>query len=107
MKKALDIPATFTLGGRTWQVIEEDQSSIKEDIGFGCEIYDMAQIFLYRNNLGHPVPDERKEYTYVHEIVHAALDELCYKELSNDEAFVNRLSHALHQILTTGEGTLE
>ena len=104
MKKNLVIPKTFELGGRTWTVDMAEQSTMLEGASFGIEIYDLAKIHLYKKHSGFDVPRERIERTYLHEVLHAALDETQYKDLSNDEVFVSRIANALHQIFVTSEG---
>lgn len=42
-----------------------------------------------------------KVRTFMHEIMHCALEQLSYDKLSGDEKFVDQIGSALHQIITT------
>jgi len=106
MKNRLQIPKTFELGGRTWTVTYTKQPPMEIVHSSGLEIYVFSQIKLFGTNHGHAVSRETLEVTLMHEYLHAALDEMQYQKLSEDEDFIERLSKALHQILTSAQGTL-
>lgn len=47
------------------------------------------------------MPQSHLHHTLCHEITHAVLDHIGREDLSQDEAFVDLLSNALFQVLTT------
>lgn len=47
--------------------------------------------------------DIEKERTFFHEVLHCALEQLSYHNLSDDEKFVDQLANALHQIIKTSK----
>jgi len=90
----MEIPKSFKLFGETYkvrQVVKVD----KED-SWG-EITNKNIIRIKKG-----INQEQKEQTFLHEILHASLDNLGYEKLSSDEIFVDTLAKALHQILTSG-----
>lgn len=98
------IPKTFELGGRTWTIAYREQSTPTEGNRMGFSVYDQSAITLFRKELGITLSAESIGATYIHEVFHSILDECDYAALSNDEAFVNRVSRALYQVLVTGQG---
>lgn len=106
-KKTFCIPASFTLGGRTWSVRMAEQTSATETTKLGHSVYDLAEITIYKQIAGHALPIDAKQKTFVHELLHAVLDDAYYRELSNDEAFVDRIASGLYQALTSQEGSAQ
>ncbi len=47
------------------------------------------------------MPESHLHHTLCHEVTHAVLDTIGREDLSQDEAFVDLLSNALYQVLTT------
>lgn len=47
------------------------------------------------------LPHDDQIRTFMHEIMHCALEQLAYDKLSGDEKFVDQIGSALHQIITT------
>lgn len=92
----MKIPKTFCLFGKTWKV-KQLWTVDAEDSRGECD-YSHSSISVKRN-----LEQSEKEVVLIHEILHAALDSLEYEELSNDEVLIERLSKALHQILTTAK----
>lgn len=90
------IPKKFKLFGRTFRITHPHK--IDKGSSWGSCDYGKASIKILRR-----LSDEDKEQTYLHEMTHAILDGLEYKELSEDEKFVDLFSKALHQVLTTQE----
>lgn len=91
-----NIPHTFQIFGKTikvkqpWKVDKEDSR--------GEWLYSTSTIKVKRS-----LDIEEKEVVFIHEALHAALDTLEYNDLSHDEAFIERLSKVLHQIIKTAK----
>ena len=103
-KKTLQIPKTFELGGRTWTVMYREQTTPTEGNRLGFSVYDKGEVTLFRKELGVALAEETVGATFFHEVFHSVLDECDYATLSNDEAFVNRVSRALYQVFVTSKG---
>lgn len=92
------IPNSFTLGGLNFHT--EIVESI-DDTGLGRAYNSLGLIKLAQYLHGRPIPQDSKERTFYHELVHAILDELGQKELSNNETFVDSFSSLLYQFEVT------
>lgn len=93
----INIPKEFKLFGLTFKVTQPWKID-KTDNHWG-ECYIANKTIKVKRNLN----KEQKEITYLHEVIHAILDMNEYDDLSNDEAFVERFSKGLHQVLTTSK----
>lgn len=101
--KRLPIPKTFKLFGHTIRVARNKKMDTELDARgwIGMSEFTKNRIGLHRSETEfHP---EVLEQTFWHEAVHMLLDKLNYTELSRDEDFVNRVSEAIYQILTTSK----
>lgn len=95
----LPIPKKFQILGHTYKVKLLKKVNGGKDHG---EVDDNKKIVrLERESTEQPL--SKVEETWLHEMVHAILDELAYHKLSDDEIFVERFSKALHQALKTSE----
>lgn len=88
------IPKKFNIFGETYTVkqlvkIDKDNSWGEHD-----PVKNTIKILKSLN-------EQQKEQTFYHEVLHVILYNLGYEELDNDEIFIDRISKALHQILTT------
>lgn len=88
----------FKLGYRdyTVQYVEDI-----DDNGLGRTYSMLGIIKLATSWNGRFLPEDSVEQTLYHEVVHAILDELGYKELSDDETFVQGFSLLLQQFENT------
>jgi hypothetical protein len=95
----LDIPTEFKIFGQTIKV-DINNMLIEEEGSIGQARMRKNLIVLQcHDRLGRP--DTQLEQTYLHEVLHHVLGNLGYDKLGDDELFVDQLSHALHQVLTT------
>jgi hypothetical protein len=92
------IPTTFILGGLTFKV--EFIESI-DDVGLGRTKNCLGKIILANKWYGFVIPDDGKERTFYHELVHSILEEIGYKELTNNEQFIDSFSAMLYQFEMT------
>jgi hypothetical protein len=92
------IPNTFTLGGLNFHT--EIVDSI-DDTGLGRVINCLGTIRIAKKFYGKDIPQESQERNFYHEVVHAILDEIGYKELSNNEQFTDAFSSLLYQFEAT------
>jgi predicted SprT family Zn-dependent metalloprotease len=103
------IPESFKLHGQT--ILVEYALDLAYTQGaYGTANFDQNIIQLQPENLGHPIPKEMVEQTFIHEVVHHILNHMDGKyanDLKDDEEFVERFSKLLHQMLITQTGELK
>ncbi len=92
----MEIPRNFSLFGETYKVRQVVKVDKKDSWGESDRVKNIIRIKKGLNQ-------EQKEQTYLHEVLHVALDNLGYEEYSDDEVFVDTMAKALHQILTSGK----
>lgn len=92
----MQIPKKFSLFGETYKVRQVIKVDREDNWG---EIDRTKNIIRIKKGLN----QEQREQTFLHEVLHASLDNLGYEKLSDDEVFVDTLAKALHQILTSGK----
>jgi len=90
---------SFELGSVKFniKVVEE----INEGKGLGRTFPAQALITVAKTSYNKILPNDAKEQTFHHELVHAILDTLGYYKLSNNEKFVQSFSVLLHQYMVT------
>jgi hypothetical protein len=90
------IPKEFKIFGETYKV---KQLAKIDKLGSWGEHNPNKNVIKILKSLN----DEQKQQTFYHEILHVILYNLKYDELNEDEVFIDRLSKALHQIITTSK----
>lgn len=95
------IPKTFTLGGITWKVRVKKRllDANRDELRGECD-WNKSIIYLAGVDEGKPVPEDIKEQTLYHELIHAILITMDHP-LKYDEAFVQTFSTLLHQFEKT------
>lgn len=92
----------FKLGAVKWKiVINNEKLDYKQR--YGESDYDTSTITLQTKSLKENRTETAIEHTLYHEVVHAILDTMEERELSNNEKFVQQFSLLLHQFEKTKE----
>ena len=91
------IPKSFKLGGHTIKVVN---IPIKR-WDYGEQVLAMWIPNDARIEMRGDLTGTHRQQVFLHEAVHAILDNCSYYELSGNEEFVDRVSTMLHQMLTT------
>lgn len=60
---------------------------------------DIQTIYLQKNTRKRPTSREVQEQAFLHEVVHAMLNNLGYDKLSANEKLVDQLASLIHQLL--------
>jgi len=92
------MPNNFTLGGLNFHTEIVDNI---DNTGLGRTINCTGLMKIAQKFYGQAIPQDSQERTFYHELTHAILDELGYRELSNDEKFVDSFSSLLYQFEVT------
>jgi hypothetical protein len=92
------IPKQFNLISRTYKVIQLPKVINNGESVLGQCKSDLGILELRKN-----LKKELKEHTFLHETTHAILESLGYRELSEDEKFVDSFSNALYQVIKTSK----
>ena len=100
--KAIPIPTSLMLGGKTIKVVYDDAVSHREGIN-GDIHHEMGTIRLQPDRQGRPTPQDDIERVFLHELTHGVLFTIGKMELARDEELVNAFSNVLHQALKTAE----
>lgn len=91
----MNIPSTFKIAGQKWSVVYDNDLLAKDgEYGHCHEVTNTITL-----QTPGPIPKERVEATFLHELLHAIFHELGYDTLTNDEKLVNSFSTLLHQAL--------
>lgn len=89
MMNNIKIPKSFYIGGQKMRVvIGQDQCLRSSDLG-------LCQLAKGVINISPDQTDDSMQNTFVHELIHAALDTLGRYSDSNDECFVSSLASVL------------
>ena len=99
------IPATFKLFGQTITV-EHRSTMLTDDDALGQACYRLNKLYLTPSGTTFPIPREREERAFTHELVHFILN-LMGSDLYTNEEFVDRFALLLHQYMTTQQGELK
>lgn len=99
----MKIPESLKIMGRTFK-IEYDKTLSRERDSSGLICIDEGKIKILPDREEHRRCKDALIETLLHEIIHVAMYSLSYKELFNDENFVERLAHILHEIIPQIEG---
>lgn len=94
----LKIPTSFQLASCDWKV---DNVEDIDDRGLGRTYSPLGLIKLANTWQGKIIAEDAKLNTFYHELVHAMLDTSEYKDLSNDEPFVQALANLFIEYLKT------
>lgn len=94
-----EIPNEFYIGAQKWTVKFTDELLASDDEFGSCNTVTNT-IVLDGSKC---IPDSRKEATFLHELLHAILNEMGHAELFKDEQFIDTLSTFLHQALTSSK----
>ena len=95
------IPIKFTLGGTEYRVKIED-SSIDNAVVAQVS-YPEALVSISSRSKGKQCTDDYMEASFYHELVHAMLETMGKRNLSEDEELVEWLANQLHQFMKTAE----
>lgn len=95
------IPNTFSVGGLNYNVIFEEFLRYGEEYGHwdGTK----CTIHIAKTAGSEEMTEERKQQTFFHELIHAALDAIGEDELNDNEQFIDALSNVLYQAIKTME----
>lgn len=85
----IKIPNKVKINGLKYEI---EHKKLEEE--YGSISYENMKIEIEENI--HP---QQQELTFIHELLHAILEALYYRDLNNDEKFVEDLSRCLHQVL--------
>lgn len=105
--KDIKIPSSVNIGGQEIRVVIVDENEKdsplnnrnSEFYGF-CGLWDMRAGTIYLNSILSP---SMMYNTFIHEVLHAALDTLGYYKVSANEIMVNSLAAVLTEALTTAK----
>ncbi len=100
MKHAVGIPRKFELLGQTVYVRFDPELNAKRDL-WGVSIYRLNEIRIQPSTEGHRRAQDDVEQTFWHECMHFILNRLGEDELARNEALVDRIAGAIHQVITT------
>lgn len=92
----MNIPSSFKIAGQKWNVVY-DKDLLAKDGEYG-HCHEVTNTIVLQSS--GPIPYERVEATFLHELLHAIFHEIGYDTLTNDEKLVNSLSTLLHQALS-------
>ena len=95
----MTIPESIQLLGVTVPVIPLVQDTKHRRQILGEASYVDKTIHLADACRGTPVPQQLKEHTFFHELLHQVLNSAGYGEQNEDEQFVDLVSGLLHQAL--------
>lgn len=90
----MTIPTSFELGGTTWKVVQRKR--LKGRYG-DCDI-NKQQIQIKAD-----IPNDLKEQTFYHELVHAIQIAMGYNSDDHDEVFTDAFAVFLHQFVKTAK----
>jgi Zn-dependent peptidase ImmA (M78 family) len=93
------IPEEFYIAGQKWVVKYTDDLLVADDEYGSCNVVTNT-IILDGSKC---IPDSRREATFIHELLHAILNEMGHVELFKDEQFIDTLSTLIHQALITAK----
>ncbi len=99
----MKIPTSFKLFGQKISVVFE--KSLNGQFGNAGEArYTENKIALMPDIEGvHNRPDDYQEQVFCHELTHHILNQMCERDLNNNEKFVDIFGSLLHQALSTAE----
>jgi hypothetical protein len=98
----MKIPESFTLFAQNIQVIEDCDLIYRTD-NRGEQRPRENIILIQPPTPSVPMPHEKIEQTFCHELTHYLFEYSGKPELSLDEKYVEIFSHLLHQALTTAK----
>lgn len=90
----------FKLAGKTVTIDEVDTIDHETTVLGQCSLA-LLKVELANKWKGEIIPNESKEQTLWHEIVHLILDDMLKYELSENEEFVQNFSNLLYQVIKT------
>ncbi len=93
------IPARFKIFNQTIKVVYK-RNLIDTKGALGLWEYNRNTIYLQQSTRKHILTKEQIEQTFFHELFHCILDILSYKNLSSNEALVDRLGMVMHQLIS-------
>lgn len=96
----MEIPSTFKLAGRRWEVARVEHIESGED---GSGTLGRAHDAKARIELHADQSDECMQHTFCHELVHAILMTLGRDKLNDDEGLVDAIGNLLLQYEQTRE----
>lgn len=94
-----EIPNTFSAGGLDYRVLSEESLRYGEEYGHWNG--STCTIHIAETAGGEKLTEERKQQTFFHELVHAALDAIGEDELNDNEQFIDAFSNTLYQAIKT------
>jgi hypothetical protein len=97
-KNKIKIPVEFELFGQTIK-IEWDEELHNKTGTKGLSLARENRIRLQKDCKAYTHLESDIEVTYLHEVLHWVFNLLGEFDLSNDEQKVDRIAHALHQVL--------
>ena len=91
-----NIPKTFKIFNITYKV--KQYVKVDDQDSWGEHDFTTRTIKIKKG-----LQEDDKIRTFMHEIMHCALEQLSYTKLSEDEKFVDQIGSALHQIIKTAK----
>ena len=98
----MKIPTRFKLLGETINV-NWSSDMLAKSATYGVAAFRFNEITLQKHNEGSPIPQDKIERTFMHELIHHALNAMAEDDLAGNEKFFDVLAGLLHQALTTAE----
>ena len=102
----VNIPKIFKLFGNKIRV-RWVSTLISTDRLYGRTDFVRFRIFLQSRKEGAPLTRRVREQAFWHETTHQILSAIGENEFNDDEARVERLAQAIHQVLRTSKGDLQ
>lgn len=96
------IPISYELFGSTWNIIW-DNERMNDKQNYGECSYGEKTITLSNTEGIYKLSKDKINQTFYHELVHAILDTMHERDLSNNEKFVNTFSELLYQFVKTAK----
>ena len=97
----MKIPVEYQQFGQTIKVVFKDDLIAREDAEGLC-VY-KNNIITLQNLKVLNRPASQLEQTFIHEVLHHALELLGYEKEGKDEQFIDRLAGLLHQMVVTSK----
>ena len=98
-EKKIKIPNEYQQFGQTIKIVFKEHLISKEDAEGLCCHKNNTITLQNLDVLNRPI--SQLEHTFIHEVLHHALELLGYSKESKDEEFVDRLAGLLHQAVIT------
>ena len=102
MSNKIKIPKRFKIFGQTVQVkFVDDLVQNHDNRGEAC--FRRNKILIQADCKGVRTTREQIEQVFLHETIHILFNELCEDAMRDNEALVDKIASALHQVFQTAE----